>query len=745
MTAITLLLVLAACEPESVCDYQVAASSDGKTRVALLVDTSEQGIDKIRSSLETLQFPNSNICTLSGADATSEATRIAVAEFAALSNSNAVRFAYLSAAGSVVADDNADEPDEYDETLVFTDGDGSGKGEIRDDELDEWLRSIASRSSASLIAINAGVHSASLAADQNPMTRTDLLRSRNVASADANGGDGAAWLHDGGGENHVVLAPGPGAAGVLFQKRVMELLNQLGVHTPTYEQLVRRFTLQVHADGLQPDARGGGSGSVFELHRTRLVPLALGEARLTVSIRSEALPGGLASGERAVAADILEGFGGAVDGDGLADFEISRRDDGKYILRGSGGRARNAFESLDMLADILTGHRLQVQLSQLRGNDSQLIPDFSSVDVSLRRNSQQLPCATGAWDAAAPGEVQDIPLCAAWYVAVNNLRPSVPLFMTVLVLSSDGTTIAIPGTAGRPVNGEILYDAPQQVLGAGPPIDVVDRVVVIGSTERIDINAILDGRAAAPDGSKWTIGTRLFRSVANSGFVAADELSQREYTIKNFDIRPYLPDDDETALSKFLRKADSLARSSVEDGYSYKQHGWRHATDTENLALGIDCSRSIWFAFTRAGLPYNSRDDRYLTTADMVSNETPMGDEFESCALDEDYQIGDILVYRSSERGDGHVVAVIDPARRIAWGSHGWDGNVRAELALEPDTGVEYQKIRVKQDWRRWDRSDMELKKCWRYRRFSEELAAGRGSTGSRILNVTCSERECRF
>ena len=122
-----------------------------------------------------------------------------------------------------------------------------------------------------------------------------------------------------------------------------------------------------------------------------------------------------------------------------------------------------------------------------------------------------------------------------------------------------------------------------------------------------------------------------------------------------------------------------------------------------------------------------------------------MSDQFDACPLDEDYLIGDILVYRSSERGDGHVVAVIDTEKRVAWGSHGWDGNVKAGLALEPDTGVEYQKIRVKQDWQRWDRSDMTLRNCWRYRRFSEERAAGRADAGSRILSVNCSESECRL
>jgi cell wall-associated NlpC family hydrolase len=143
-----------------------------------------------------------------------------------------------------------------------------------------------------------------------------------------------------------------------------------------------------------------------------------------------------------------------------------------------------------------------------------------------------------------------------------------------------------------------------------------------------------------------------------------------------------------------------LAWAAGEDGFGYKQHAWGRPTDDENLQLGIDCSRSIWFAFTRAGLPYN-RDDRYLTAAMMVSDNTLMTDEFESCSVDPNLQIGDILVYRDDTRGDGHVVMVIDPEKRIGWGSHGWDGNAKV-LPVEPEKGVEYQKIKFKSDWERW-------------------------------------------
>jgi hypothetical protein len=497
--------------------------------------------------------------------------------------------------------------------------------------------------------------------------------------------------------------------------------------------------------GLNPDVGGNGDKRVFELHYKQLMPLGLDDVSLTLTIRPEESFGGLALNDREAVENLVASMSGinlATD-QSLGEFEIGRNDANEYVLRGPAGRARNRFADLDELGGILDAHRRLRQIASLNGNDPDRLPDYRTLEVRLRPFRQQVPCADGIWDPAPKGEVQDIPLCHAWYVEVENLNSSIPLHLAALVLSSDGSSFAIPGSAQAAL-GVTAFDQDHQVLGAGPPVRVVEQVMAIGSTEPLDLNAILAGSAGAPDGSFWTISTQSYRVVANSSFLARDELSQREYTIKNFDIRPYLPDDDASILSRFLRKADSMARSSALDGYDYKQHGWDKANDQENLAEGIDCSRAIWFAFTRAGLPYNDDDD-YLATAEMVSTDSAMKDEFDVCPLNEDHQIGDILVYRSESEGDGHVVAVIDPDERIAWGSHGWDGNVKKKLALEPDTGVEYQKIRIKQDWQRWDRSDMELKQCWRYRRLDQELLDGRGSSGSQALAVTCTESDCEL
>jgi hypothetical protein len=247
----------------------------------------------------------------------------------------------------------------------------------------------------------------------------------------------------------------------------------------------------------------------------------------------------------------------------------------------------------------------------------------------------------------------------------------------------------------------------------------------------------------------WTMTSIGVRVEANQRFLQprspSSPILTREYTLKHFDIRPYLPDDSSTALSAVLHKADSLANASVTDGYGYKQHDWSGPTDEANLKLGIDCSRAIWFAFTRSGLPYN-RSDRYLTTSSMVGKDSWMADQFDQCPVDEDFKLGDVLVYRSDDprRGDGHVVMVIDAKKRIAWGSHGWDGNGLTP-GVEPDTGVEYQLIKYKADWARWDRKDMSLKGCWRYRRFEAEAATGRGLPGMKALQATsCDESSCR-
>jgi hypothetical protein len=467
------------------------------------------------------------------------------------------------------------------------------------------------------------------------------------------------------------------------------------------------------------------------------------------------------------------------------EFELAAAFDDGLELRGPENRVRNALQSDMDVPDILWKHARQRALLQLRGEGGADFADNDTLRVRLVPAARQPPCAEGEWVQSAANEDQIVPLCHDWNVEVTLAENAgMPLLIGALILSTDGATFGLPRDARtvllRP--GETtVFNASGETFRGTPPLDTRDQILVFGTQERNPVpwhlltqtaasrGPSLPGagtlhralerylqpgtRGSAPvedsDPTTWTMSSVGMRVEANQRFLepaaGTRSVNPREYTLKRFDIRPYLPDDPDTALSTVLRAADSLARSSVEDGYGYRQHDWSQGSDAANLSVGIDCSRAIWFAFTRSELPYN-RDDRYLTTSMMTGQSSLMADEFEQCPANEDFRLGDVLVYRSDnpDRGDGHVVMVVDPQKRIAWGSHGWDGEGRTP-GVEPDTGVEYQLIKYKPDWERWDRADMSLKACWRYRRFTVEAADGRGLPGAGALRAACDQSSCRL
>ncbi|MEK7990640.1 MAG: YARHG domain-containing protein [Thiotrichaceae bacterium] len=178
----------------------------------------------------------------------------------------------------------------------------------------------------------------------------------------------------------------------------------------------------------------------------------------------------------------------------------------------------------------------------------------------------------------------------------------------------------------------------------------------------------------------------------------------------------YYPSNEHSALYKVLKQAQTLTANISflsNDGIPYKQHSWNAKDDAANLKRGIDCSRAIWFAFTRAGIPYN-RNNIYLDTSRMWKETSQMKHYFHSCSVD-NLQLGDVLVYRG--KGGGHTVMVLDPEKELAWGSHGYD------KSRNKDTGVEVQKvIPAGHNWKYWDRYTMKLKACWRHKQFTQEF-----------------------
>lgn len=522
--------------------------------------------------------------------------------------------------------------------------------------------------------------------------------------------------------------------------------------------------------------------------------------RLKVRLRPPGEPGGLQESEaaaiRGAIAANAEAHRLVEVTPGPSDFELTLQDTGDLvsasgrplgadpgtlILRGAENRIRNTYPRPADPASIardLWLHARQRALLQLQGENGKDFKDDETLRVRLQPATSQTQCAHGEWVQAEPNREQVVPLCHRWKVEATLAADSpVPLLLGGLILSTDGSIAAFPDDARqvRVEPGKTVTFS--ETFQGTTPLDVEDRVIVFGTQERNPVSWYLLARtatarsASAPaqpsalyraldlylqpgtrgitavesvEETTWTRSTASVRVEANARFAQAKDPTAapqtREYTIPDFDIRPYLPDAPAATLYKVLSTADGLAKKSVRDGVPYKQHDWGRPNDEENLRLGIDCSRSIWFAFTRADLPYN-RSNGYLATAGMLGSSSRMNDEFMSCSDDRNLRIGDVIVYRDEARGTGHVVMVIDPDERkkIAWGSHGWDGNVtEGKIA---DTGVEYQRIKYKKDWERWDRPGMERKACWRYRRFATEARAPGGQPGIKALTDACDHQ----
>ena len=83
--------------------------------------------------------------------------------------------------------------------------------------------------------------------------------------------------------------------------------------------------------------------------------------------------------------------------DGHSDYELSRRTDGKIVLRGPENQVRNVYASDREIADSLWRHARQRALMQLRGEGGADYTDNETLEVQLVPAARQSPCATGEW------------------------------------------------------------------------------------------------------------------------------------------------------------------------------------------------------------------------------------------------------------------------------------------------------------------------------------------------------------
>lgn len=549
----------------------------------------------------------------------------------------------------------------------------------------------------------------------------------------------------------------------------------------------------------QPGAQGLRPGDVAVLIRPSDDSL-----RISVRIRPENEAGGLTAAEAAslrteVAGD-TDAKASVLLTDGSGDFEIRALDKEWLAIVGAEGVVRNRIsrDKLNEVPSYLWRHARQKALKQLRGETGGAFVDGQTLQVEFvpAEDKFQGPCGTPRrkwWAQSKPNEEQIIPLCVVYRVKVTvDQDAPTPLLVGGVMLSTDGSTFGFPTAGfGRKLMRGQSYTFPERFRGQ-LPLDVRDTIRVFGTQENNRVpwyllTATAAGRRSAPlpapggplfkaldrylvpgergqgyegsemvDAGAWTATSLTMRVEANPRPAASPDAAaststvpaatdpkkarEREYTIPNFDLRPYMPDDQNTALYKVLSRVQELTRDEI----PYKQHqGWDapNASDEQNLKTGIDCSRAIWFAFTRAQLPYN-KNNAYLPTASMVATDSAMAGQFDRCDADSRFLLGDVLVYRDDKQGDGHVVMVIDPEKRVAWGSHNWDGNTNG--GNTPDRGVEFQLIKYKKDWGLWDRKTMELKACWRYRTFINEARQGSGLPGLNALGHTpCNVTKC--
>ncbi|MCW8928909.1 MAG: caspase family protein [Gammaproteobacteria bacterium] len=468
------------------------------------------------------------------------------------------------------------------------------------------------------------------------------------------------------------------------------------------------------------------------------------------------------------------------------DFELAYKQDKGISIIGPENKIRAQFVSEQKVIHNLWQHARHRALLQLHGEGGKDFVDNQTLQVQLIPTQKQNKCSNNnKWQQAPANTKQLIPLCHKWQIKVSYQKSSknLPkLLIGGVIQSSDGNSFGLPNdgsTIALSPGEEVIL--PRTFIGQ-LPLDTTDTLIIFGTQETnpvhwyllTDINrsdtrntssplqtkidqyltltrGIGEVSNSDPDTSTWTMSIVPMRVEANSRFLkaknnnSASEFDTREYTIQQFNILPYLPDNEQSPLYRVLQTADQLAKSSINDGYPYTQHDWSQGSDAKNLQKGIDCSRSIWYSFTRSGLDYN-RKNNYLTTKEMATDNSLMNDEFIRCD-NKPLEIGDVLVYRDDTRGDGHTIMVIDPQKRIAWGSHGWDGSGKA-LKIEPDTGVEYQLIKYKKDWQRWDRKTMFKKACWRYKQFTQETSADstlahEETRGYQSLKNYCQSKKC--
>ncbi len=641
---------------------------------------------------------------------------------------------YIAVEGARVRDTNLDEPDAWDEALVFPDG------PLLDDDLAPQLAAIGQASSSLTVVYDVVLPSGGLAASA-------------IAEPDRQGDGLGGWPLPDQAVSVVLEGNAPGAMGHLAaalgrhaeQSDTGRVLEQRLVSDATLAELT-----------LIPKVVGSLGSPLFGVERQvavdEVTEFVLEPKPLSVHLD---LPDDLADRfEDRLADDASRGPWLALSRSSEPGvFSVQSNPIGRVgglIIVGPGGAIRNQFPGEvgpavegEVLAS-LEKHARQHALRTLQ------LPPASDLTVRLVEAPDQPSCSRGRWQEADPGKLQIVPVCHRWQVEVSLAGSADgPRDVGGVLLGNDGATLGFPlkGTAATVSPGASHrfplrlrgFDGPEGIKSI-PPLGIPEHVVVftgpagsqvpfrnVGNLDEIGV------RSASLTEGGWRQIVVPYRVEANPDDDPRQALGTRELTLSSYDVRPLLPANTNSYMYRLLHNAERLAHMKGGDGLDYAQclpktsgsinnrsrfseerwpdgtcwsQPWDFERDQRELmeSPGIDCSTSVWWLFTRSCLgdtalpvPRRRSDEpmgRYLDRVRtfhtderqclLFTNEDYRGGYLNTAFMleaeimtehwescDQDaLRTGDVLVTKTETGGGGHTYVVMDPDDFVVFGSH---------------------------------------------------------------------------
>ncbi len=384
------------------------------------------------------------------------------------------------------------------------------------------------------------------------------------------------------------------------------------------------------------------------------------------------------------------------------DFELSESTGGDLVLTGSDGLIRNLIsreQGIGRAITVLENHTRQVSLLSLTGEPGGDFKNDETLRVEFIKAPGQQPCAKTGWRNACTGEIQDFPLCTKIEIKVTNTHPRISLYVGGVVLFNDGEFNGVPSE-----NNIILPPGRSATIGTiltGTPYNIVEHVMIFGTQQD---NIVPWGLVASGDGTRgerdssplqniigdylggtrsemikaekrstWTSTHRAFRVVPNPAYAALGsgcaQSPDHDRTAAGFDLDPYLPANENSALSTVLR--GTLTATPIGEG-----------------AIAA------------------------LFESSAPGNKDFSGTLFERCDRLKE-QTGDVLVFRGADRENKPLTfaaLLLDPERRLVWSRGPYKEGVK-EMGFD----------QIPSDLRTWNMTNAKRTACHRLKKFAGE------------------------